>query len=37
MEQEYDRLESEYYDENGRVFDLIKLSDTHYVAKKEVK
>ena len=34
MEQEYDRLESEYYDENGRVFDLIKLSDTHYVAKK---
>lgn len=37
MEQEYDRLESEYYDENGRVFDLIKLTDTHYLAKKEVK
>lgn len=37
MEKEYKRLESEYYDEKGKVFDLIKLTDTHYVAKKEVK
>lgn len=35
MEEEYKRLESEYYDEKGRVFDLIQLSDTHFVAKKE--
>lgn len=37
MEKEYKELESEYYDEKGKVFDLIKLTDTHYVAKKEVK
>lgn len=37
VEEEYKDLEKEYYDENGKVFDLIKLSDTHYVAKKEVK
>ena len=37
VEEEYKALEKEYYDENGKVFDLIKLSDTHYVAKKEVK
>lgn len=37
MEQEYRELEDQYYDENGKVFDLIKLTDTHYVAKKEVK
>ena len=37
VEKEYKELEKEYYDENGKVFDLIKLTDTHYVAKKEVK
>jgi len=37
VEEEYRELEKEYYDEKGKVFDLIKLSDTHYVAKKEVK
>lgn len=37
MEQEYKELESKYYDEKGRVFDLIKLTDTHYVAKRGVK
>ncbi len=37
VEQEYKELEKDYYDENGKVFDLIKLTDSHYVAKKEVK
>ena len=37
VEQEYKELEKDYYDENGKVFDLVKLTDTHYVAKKEVK
>ena len=38
VEQEYKELEKDYYDEKGKVFDLIKLTDTHYVAKKkEVK
>lgn len=37
VEQEYKELEKDYYDEKGKVFDLIKLTDTHYVAKKEEK
>ena len=37
LEKEYKELEKDYYDEKGKVFDLIKLTDTHYVAKKEVK
>lgn len=37
VEKEYKELEKEYYNEKGRVFDLVKLTDTHYVAKKEVK
>lgn len=37
VEQEYKELEKEYYNEKGRVYDLVKLTDTHYVAKKEVK
>ncbi len=37
VEQEYKELEKDYYDEKGKVFDLVKLTDTHYVAKKEVK
>ena len=37
VEQEYKELEKDYYDEKGKVFDLIKLTDTHYVAKKGVK
>lgn len=35
VEAEYRELEKDYYDENGKVFDLIKLTDTHYVAKKQ--
>ena len=37
VEKEYKELEKEYYNEKGRVYDLVKLTDTHYVAKKEVK
>lgn len=37
VEQEYKELEKDYYDEKGKVFDLIKLTNTHYVAKKEGK
>lgn len=37
VEQEYKELEKDYYDENGKVFDLVKLTDTHHVAKKEGK
>ena len=37
VEQEYKELEKDYYDEKGKVFDLIKLTDTHYVAIKEGK
>lgn len=37
VEQEYKELEKDYYNEKGRVYDLVKLTDTHYVAKKEVK
>ena len=37
VEQEYKELEKDYYDGKGKVFDLIKLTDTHYVAKKEGK
>ena len=37
VEEEYKALEKEYYDENGKVFDLIKLSDTQKKKKKEVK
>lgn len=35
VEAEYRELEKDYYDEKGRVFDLIKVSDTHFVARKE--
>ncbi|MDT2801297.1 ATP-binding cassette domain-containing protein [Vagococcus lutrae] len=34
VEAEYSQVYSEYYDENGRVYDLKKLSDTHHVALK---
>ncbi len=34
VEQEYSEKESLFYDQNGRVFDLVQLSDTHYVAIK---
>ena len=37
VEKEYKELEKEYYDEKGKVFDLLKITDTHYVAKKGVK
>lgn len=35
VEQEYKERESLFYDRNGRVFDLVQLSDTHYVAIKD--
>lgn len=36
-EEEYNEKEKMYYDENGKVYDLIKYEGTHYVAdKKEV-
>ena len=34
IEKEYLKNEKKYYDENGRVFDLKKLTDTHFVALK---
>lgn len=41
IREEVDRLfnekYNEYFDENGRVYSLKKVSDTHYVAMKEVK
>ena len=36
IEKEYLSNESKYYDENGRVFDLKKLTDTHFVALHEI-
>ena len=35
VEQEYRENEHLFYDENGRVFDLVQISDTHYVAIKD--
>ena len=32
IEKEYKENESNYYDENGRVYDLKSLSETHFVA-----
>ena len=32
VEKEYKENELEYYDKNGKVYDLQKLTDTHYVA-----
>jgi peptide/nickel transport system ATP-binding protein len=34
VEQEYKDREHLFYDEKGRVFDLVQISDTHYVAVK---
>jgi len=34
VEQEYKEKENLFYDEKGRVFDLIQISETHYVAIK---
>ncbi len=34
VEKEFDERESLFYDENGKVFDLVQISDTHYVATK---
>lgn len=34
VEQEYNEREHLFYDEKGRVFDLVQVSDTHYVAVK---
>ena len=35
VEQEYKELEKDYYDEKGKVFDLIKLTDTHRSRSEE--
>ena len=35
IEKEYLKNEKKYYDENGRVFDLKKITDTHFVAIKD--
>ncbi len=32
VEKEYRENELEYYDANGKVYDLQKLTDTHYAA-----
>lgn len=34
VEKEYASKESIFYDEDGKVFDLLKISETHYVAVK---
>lgn len=35
VEKEFDEKENLFYDENGRVYDLVQLSDTHFVAVKD--
>ncbi len=35
VEEEYNRREKMFYDENGRAFDLIQISKTHYVSVRE--
>lgn len=35
VEQEYHKKESIFYDKDGKVYDLIQISDTHYVAIKD--
>lgn len=35
VEQEYLEKESLFYDKNGKVFDLVQISETHYVAIKD--
>ncbi len=35
MEEEFRQLDNIYYDPNGKVYDLIKVSDTHFVALKD--
>jgi len=35
VEEEYNNYSSLFYDEDGKVFDLIQISDTHYVAIKD--
>ena len=32
VEKEYEKLYSQFYDENGKVYDLEKISETHSVA-----
>ena len=34
LEKEFEEKFLEYYDNNGRAYDLVKISDTHFVAKK---
>lgn len=35
VEEEYKQREKLFYDENGRVFDLIQISETHHVAVRQ--
>lgn len=35
VEQEFEEKENLYYDENGKAFDLVQVSDTHYVAIRD--
>ncbi|WP_032120484.1 ATP-binding cassette domain-containing protein [Clostridium amazonitimonense] len=35
VEEEYDKKEKLFYDENGRAFDLIQISETHHVSVRE--
>ncbi|KKH67329.1 hypothetical protein DU75_16650, partial [Methanosarcina mazei] len=35
VEQEFREKEHLFYDENGKVYDLVQISDTHYVAIKD--
>lgn len=37
VDKEYHNLQKEYYDENGRVYDLKQISPTHQVALRNVK
>lgn len=37
VEKEYHQNSSQYYDENGRVYDLKQVSPTHYVVLKQVE
>ena len=34
IEEEYQKNKKNFYDENGKVFDLKNLTDTHFVALK---
>ena len=37
VEQEFQNLQKEYYDDNGRVYDLKPINKTHQVALEHVE